>query len=45
MKQNGKRGEVWFTDIKGKTRPVLIISNDEVVVDLERVLSTIRNYF
>ncbi|WP_260857459.1 type II toxin-antitoxin system PemK/MazF family toxin [Bacillus thuringiensis] len=32
-----KRGEIWFLELNGKKRPVVIISNDNIVVELDRV--------
>lgn len=32
MSNLGRRGEVWFAEIKGKRRPVLIVSHHNVVV-------------
>ncbi|MBB5326282.1 hypothetical protein HNQ34_003416 [Anoxybacillus tepidamans] len=43
MSNLGRRGEVWFAEIKGKRRPVLIVSHHDVVVELDRVIANITS--
>ncbi|KIP22277.1 PemK-like protein [Anoxybacillus ayderensis] len=43
MSNLGRRGEVWFAEIKGKRRPVLIVSGHDVVVELDRVIANITS--
>ncbi|MFJ8528376.1 type II toxin-antitoxin system PemK/MazF family toxin [Bacillus sp. NPDC094106] len=38
-----KRGEVWFLELNGKKRPVVIISNDNIVVELDRLVATVTS--
>ncbi|WP_272913743.1 type II toxin-antitoxin system PemK/MazF family toxin [Halalkalibacter okhensis] len=34
MSKTGKRGEIWTVELNGKRRPVVIVSNDNVIVEL-----------
>ncbi|WP_461201842.1 type II toxin-antitoxin system PemK/MazF family toxin [Anoxybacillus sp. TBDG-1] len=43
MSNLGRRGEIWFAEIKGKRRPVLIVSPDDVIVELYRVIANITS--
>lgn len=38
-----KRGEIWFLELNGKKRPVVIISNDNIVVELDRLVATVTS--
>lgn len=38
-----KRGEIWYLEINGKRRPVVIISNDNIVVELDRLVATVTS--
>lgn len=43
MIKTGKRGEVWTVEINGKRRPVVIVSNDNVVVELDHLIATVTS--
>jgi mRNA interferase MazF len=43
MSKTGKRGEVWTVEINGKRRPVVIVSNDNVVVELDHLIATVTS--
>ncbi|MGY0694093.1 type II toxin-antitoxin system PemK/MazF family toxin [Virgibacillus sp. FSP13] len=43
MNKTGKRGEVWTVEINGKRRPVVIVSNDNVVVELDHLIATVTS--
>lgn len=43
MNRLGKRGEVWTVELNGKRRPVVIVSNDNVVVELDQLIATVTS--
>lgn len=43
MSKTGKRGEVWTVELNGKRRPVVIVSNDNVVVELDHLIATVTS--
>lgn len=43
MSKGGRRGEVWVAQIKDKSRPVVIVSNDDVVVEIDRLVATVTS--
>ena len=43
MNKSGKRGEVWTVELNGKRRPVVIVSNDNVVVELDHLIATVTS--
>ncbi|MEQ6378766.1 type II toxin-antitoxin system PemK/MazF family toxin [Bacillaceae bacterium S4-13-58] len=43
MSKTGKRGEIWTVELNGKRRPVLIVSNDNVVVELDHLIATVTS--
>ncbi|WP_099355035.1 type II toxin-antitoxin system PemK/MazF family toxin [Fredinandcohnia onubensis] len=43
MSKAGKRGEVWIIELNGKRRPVVIVSNDNVIVELDQLIATITS--
>lgn len=43
MSKTGKRGEIWTIEINGKRRPVVIVSNDNVVVELDHIIATVTS--
>ncbi|RDW17483.1 hypothetical protein CWR48_13235 [Oceanobacillus arenosus] len=43
MIKTGKRGEVWTVELNGKRRPVVIVSNNNVVVELDHLIATERD--
>lgn len=43
MRKIGNRGEVWTVEINGKRRPVVIVSNDNVVVELDHLIATVTS--
>lgn len=38
-----KQGEIWLCEIKGKKRPVLIVGNNDIVVEVDRTITTISS--
>lgn len=43
MSKQGKRGEVWTAELNGKRRPVVIVSNDNVIAELDQLIATISS--
>lgn len=43
MKIRGKRGEIWIVEVNGKRRPVVIVSNDNVIVELDHMILTVTS--
>ncbi|MRH43587.1 type II toxin-antitoxin system PemK/MazF family toxin [Aquibacillus halophilus] len=43
MSKAGKRGEVWTVELNGKRRPVVIVSNDNVIVELDHLIATVTS--
>ncbi|UFU00254.1 type II toxin-antitoxin system PemK/MazF family toxin [Radiobacillus kanasensis] len=43
MNKYGKRGEVWISELNGKRRPVVIVSNDVVIVELDHLIATVTS--
>ena len=43
MNRQGKRGEIWIVEVNGKRRPVVIVTNDQVVAELDHVIATVTS--
>lgn len=43
MTKTGKRGEVWTVELNDKRRPVVIVSNDNVIVELDHIIATVTS--
>ncbi|KQL55264.1 hypothetical protein AN964_18285 [Heyndrickxia shackletonii] len=43
MSKTGKRGEVWTVELNGKRRPVVIVSNENVIVELDHLIATVTS--
>lgn len=43
MTRQGKRGEVWTVELKEKRRPVVIVSNENVVVELDHLIASVTS--
>lgn len=43
MINTGKRWEVWTVELNGKRRPVVIVSNDNVIVELDHLIATVTS--
>lgn len=43
MNRKGKRGELWIVEVNGKRRPVVIVTNDQVVAELDHVIATVTS--
>ncbi|MBM7572954.1 type II toxin-antitoxin system PemK/MazF family toxin [Aquibacillus albus] len=43
MTKQGKRGEVWFAELNDKRRPVVIVSNDNVIAELDHLIATVTS--
>lgn len=43
MSSRGKRGEIWLAEINGKKRPVVILSDDNLVAELDQLVATITS--
>lgn len=43
MSKTGKRGEIWTVELNGKRRPVVIVSNDNVIVELDQLIATVTS--
>ncbi|KYC85312.1 type II toxin-antitoxin system PemK/MazF family toxin [Heyndrickxia sporothermodurans] len=43
MSKTGRRGEVWTVELNGKRRPVVIVSNDNVIVELDHLIATVTS--
>jgi mRNA interferase MazF len=43
MIKQGKRGEVWTAELNGKRRPVVIVSNDNVIAELDHLIATVTS--
>ncbi|UOE75849.1 hypothetical protein [Parageobacillus thermoglucosidasius] len=43
MSKIGRRGEVWYDEIKGKSRFVVVVSNDNVVVEIDHFVPTVTS--
>jgi mRNA interferase MazF len=43
MNKQGKRGEVWTAELNGKRRPVVIVSNDNVIAELDHLIATVTS--
>jgi mRNA interferase MazF len=43
MSKTGKRGEIWTVELNGKRRPVVIVSNDNVIVELDHLIATVTS--
>lgn len=43
MSNIGRRGEIWTVELNGKRRPVLIVSNDNVIVELDHLIATVTS--
>ena len=43
MNSKGKRGELWIVEVNGKRRPVVIVTNDQVVAELDLVIASVTS--
>ncbi|WP_246050117.1 type II toxin-antitoxin system PemK/MazF family toxin [Aquibacillus sediminis] len=43
MSKSGKRGEIWTVELNGKRRPAVIVSNDNVIVELDHLIQTVTS--
>lgn len=43
MNNVGKRGEVWLAEINGKKRPVVILSDDNLIAEVDHLVGTITS--
>lgn len=43
MSKAGKRGEIWIVALNGKRRPAVIVSNDNVIVELDHLIATVTS--
>jgi len=45
MSNRGKRGEIWTVELNGKRRPVVIVSNDHVIAELDHLIATVTSQY
>lgn len=43
MGKTGKRGEIWTVELNDKRRPVVIVSNDNIIAELDHLISTVTS--
>ncbi|GAA0337456.1 hypothetical protein GCM10008967_29640 [Bacillus carboniphilus] len=43
MSKNGRRGEIWTVELNGKRRPVVIVSNDNIIAELDHLIATVSS--
>lgn len=39
----GNRGEIWIAEIKGKKRPVVVLSDDNLIAEVDHIVGTITS--
>lgn len=43
MNRQGKRGEIWTIELNEKRRPVVIVSNDNVIAEMDHIIATVTS--
>jgi|SRR5579875_1619148 len=43
MSKQGKRGEIWTVELNGKRRPAVIVSNDNIIAELDHLIATVSS--